>query len=443
MQIGRVLILSSVVAIAPVAKAVAADSNSIQLTVAYVSALAEEAQTNNAAVRAAVERAAAAAANATAVPTWEDPMTRFGVMGAERMMRRDEGDLLYGVEQKLPLWGKPQAARRLAQRGASAGEAATTLRAQQLKRDVARAVFQAALADHTVQLGREDLRWLEAFLESTQRRYESGEATQSEVLRLQNERSRRANQLETDRQLRQQARADLNRLLNRPLESPWPELLLPPIAGPVVFTGQLIEFALKHEPELKLRREEILEAEAAVDVSRRARYPDFSAGAEVRQYSGNGDFRQSMVMAGVNIPWGNRKRYAAAIQRDEAKLRAAQLDTADYELGLRREVRELTVRIDAARREALLYRDQIIPRSETALASARATWESGRGMFRDVLEARRMLVEAQLMQARATSEQYELLAELVLCCGLGDLEALDMIGIFSESNTEPNGGTNP
>jgi outer membrane protein TolC len=60
------------------------------------------------------------------------------------------------------------------------------------------------------------------------------------------------------------------------------------------------------------------------------------------------------------------------------------------------------VKIDAARREALLYRDEVIPRSETALASAQANWQSSQGTFRDVLDARRMLLAGHLAQrARA------------------------------------------
>ena len=38
-----------------------------------------------------------------------------------------------------------------------------------------------------------------------------------------------------------------------------------------------------------------------------------------------------------------------------------------------------------------------------------------------------MLLEGKLMYARAVAEQYEMLSELVLCCGLGDLEALQML----------------
>jgi outer membrane protein TolC len=443
MRICRCLVFNLVGVLTAAAFSARAETNTLQLTVATLRALAEEVRTNNAAVRAAEERADAAQAHAAAVPTWADPTVRIGVMGADRMMRRDDGDLLYGIEQTLPFWGKPQAARRLAQAEAATAGAIVTLRTRQYQRDAIRAAFQIALADRTVRLDREDLHWLETFLASTQRRYESGTATQAEVLRLQNERSRRANQLATDMAWRDQARADLNRLLNRPLESPWPEFLLPPIASAVTFNGSLVESALQAAPELQVRREAIREAEAAVDVARRARYPDLSAGAEVRQYHGNGDFRQSMVMLGLRLPWGNRQRYAAAIQRDEARLRATQLDANDYEQELRREVRELTVRLDAARREAELYRDQIIPRSEAALASARAAWESGRGQFRDVFEARQMLVAAELAQARATVEQYTQLTDLMFRGGFEDFAAFNPFVPESETSIQPAQTTNP
>jgi IS5 family transposase len=50
-------------------------------------------------------------------------------------------------------------------------------------------------------------------------------------------------------------------------------------------------------------------------------------------------------------------------------------------------------------------------------------------MFREVLEQRRALVETRLMYARAVAEQYRMMSDLVLCCGLGDFESLRMIGV--------------
>jgi hypothetical protein len=46
-----------------------------------------------------------------------------------------------------------------------------------------------------------------------------------------------------------------------------------------------------------------------------------------------------------------------------------------------------------------------------------------------------MLLEGRLMFVRAVSEQYQMLSELVLCCGLGDLNALSMIGAEPETTS--------
>ena len=55
----------------------------------------------------------------------------------------------------------------------------------------------------------------------------------------------------------------------------------------------------------------------------------------------------------------------------------------------------------------------------------------------DVLEARRMLIDAELMYARAVTEQYQKMSELVLCCGLGDLEAAALFTSENETPSKP------
>ena len=221
-------------------------------------------------------------------------------------------------------------------------------------------------------------------------------------------------------------------MLNRGLLSPWPTLELPALAGPVFYNPKLVDFAIKYEPKIEMLRRQIKQAEATVASTRRQRLPDISAGLEARNYTGDGSFRQGILLFSMNVPWVNAGKYRSEVRRDEAKLKAAELDLVDYELSVREEVHQLTVKIDAARREAVLYRDQIIPRSQSALDSARSGWEANRSTFRDVLDARRMLLEGRLMHARAVAEQYQMLSELVLCCGLGDMEALQMIGAQPE-----------
>src|SRR5207237_570299 len=138
---------------------------------------------------------------------------------------------------------------------------------------LAKALFRAALADEIVQLGEEDLNWLETITRTMQSKYSAGQATLVETLQVENERSRRANQLLTDRNDLDHERVALNRILNRELHSPWPPLLLPPPAEPISYNERLVRLALNNEPKIKWLRQQIRQAEAALNVTRHQRYP--------------------------------------------------------------------------------------------------------------------------------------------------------------------------
>jgi len=409
----------------------AADTNAVQLTPAFVNTLVEELRTNHPALRAVESRVRAASMNTNSVRIWDDPVFSFGGVTASTRgpMLSEDGDLVYGVEQKLPLFGKAQATRRVAEAEAESEVARLAYQFQVLRHDLKRALFKAALADHTVEIATQDLAWLDTMAATTEERYRAGIATQVELLRIQNERSKRADQLRTESSRRVHERLTVNRLLNREFHAPLPKLELPPLAASVHYDERLVDYASKFEPRLHVMRQEIRRAEASVAATRKSRLPDVSAGIEGRQYSGDGGFREGMFTVSLSLPWFNRGKYRGDVARDESRLKAAELDTADYQLSVREELHHLTVSIDAARREALLYRDEILPRSQQALESAHANWAANRGMFNDVMEARRMLLEAQLMHARAVSEQHQLLADLALLCGVDHLATLQAIAM--------------
>jgi outer membrane protein TolC len=262
---------------------------------------------------------------------------------------------------------------------------------------------------------------------TTEEHYRAGTATQVQLLRVQNERAKRADLLRTEGHRRDHERLAVNRALNRKLDAPLPKLGLPSPAGPLQYNQHLVDRAAAFEPRLKVMRHQIRQAEASVAATRKARLPDVSAGIEGRQYSGDGNFREGMFTVSVSVPWFNHGKYRSDVAREEARLKAAELDATDYQFSVSEEVHELTVRLDAARREVFLYQDEILPRSQQALASAHANWAANRGIFNDVMEARRMLLEAQWMHARAISEQHQLLADLALLCGVNDIAALPSI----------------
>jgi outer membrane protein TolC len=151
------------------------------------------------------------------------------------------------------------------------------------------------------------------------------------------------------------------------------------------------------------------------------------AAVEGRQYSRTGDGRSVSVLFKVSIPLFNRDKYKAAIDREAARVQEIDSTIEDAIYAVAAEIHHVVTREDNARREALLYEREIIPRTEVALQSAEAGWRAGREGLREVIELRRMLVEARTMRARAIAEQYIAQYDLILCCGLADIEALEQL----------------
>ena len=410
-----------------------AGTNRIVLTPELINEFAEEARSNNAALWAARSRVTAAQENARSVPLWRDPEVMLGGMAAETMMRMEDGDIMYGVEQMLPVFGKEKAARNAARAEVPVEEADLEYQFQTLRKNIAQSLFQAVLTDELLVLAQQDLLWLETLTAAVEQRYSVGDASQMDVLRVQNERSRRVEQIRNDENTREMAYATVNRLLNRNVIAGWARMELPELAGPVALTTKLLAYAEKFEPKLKMMREQRAQAVAMVDLTRRERRPDLSAAVEARQYSRTGEGRSAAVVLKMTVPWLNRNNYKSAVLREEARVTEVDYKIEDMLYEVRTEIHHLVARIDNARREALLYRDEIIPRSEQALRSAESAWQASRDAFRDVLDGRRMLLEARTMYFKAVAEQYMSLSELILCCGIGDLEALEMLSQTAEA----------
>jgi len=328
------------------------------------------------------------------------------------------------VEQRLPLFGKSQALRAVAQAEATTQRHEAMFRGVRLRRDIHRQALKVALVGRTVELGRDDLASLELLATTAEDKYRNGFATQVEVLTSQNERARRASLLRTDENLLQAEKASLERLLNRRTNSAWPRFLLPAAATNLPPVDLMVGHAAAMAPQLDVMRGSLRQAELSVKLARKQRLPDVIVGLDGRQYSETGNFREGVVSIGLSLPWGNRSRYSADIKREQLKAEAAQLELADMQFGMREEIIRMAAQIENARREALLYRDDISPRTEQAVNAARVNWLNNRGTLRDVLETRRMWIEAQAMEARALAEQHAMLAELSLHCGVEDLNQL-------------------
>jgi outer membrane protein TolC len=426
--------------------------------------------------------------NAEGTRRWADPDVMLGG-GLYRYaeMARENGDLFYGVEQKLPLMGKEKAARALAESNAVAAGVRVEARFAELRRDLAVRLFTAAEARAEAALIAADVAWLEAQVRLGRTRVASGTEPAAMVLRLENELDRRRLEWTNAVARRRDAEAAVEFQVSRtgvssggistrplvgggsgaakssspgerlrtgdedvatpfrvaigeiPVEGPsgdWElatgisqSYALPPVADAVPFGPVLVRFAERAEPEVLRREREIGVASAAVQVTRRSQRPDFAVGVQSYHESATGTAAQGMLTVTMSVPWFNRANYRRDLERERARLASAEAQVEDARVLVRREVHRLVTQIDAGRREALLMRDVVLPRTRRLQESLEGLWTSGRAELRDLLEVRRQRIEAEMAEVRATAEYWMAVSELLLCCGLEDLETVrELVG---------------
>jgi cobalt-zinc-cadmium efflux system outer membrane protein len=420
-------LIFSVSLLAPVLRAGSEETPApISITPTLVDQLLTEAQANNPALEAASARADAVGMGVASTRQWEDPVANIGWIAptSRGQPASQTGNITYGFTQNLPLFGKPELMRRVATANATGAQMAANYEIQKLRRDIVAALDDLALANRELEIGEQDLAWLDATLSAVDHRYRVGQSSQVEWLKIQTERAKATDEIKTLRLEREHGEVELNRLLNRDLHASWPKVELPSIQPALAYTPKLADASLAAEPQLKVLHQQTAAAQAAADLTRRMRLPQIGVGVEATQYSGDWGIRGGALTVNISLPWLNGHRYDSDWHRDRAMVRASTLDAEDYALTVREDLHHVMVDLDAARRQALLYRDEIIPLTEQTLASARAAWAANLGLFQDVLDARRMLLDDQLIFARACAEQGRQLGDLELLTGTRDFSAL-------------------
>lgn len=394
----------------------------IEINPGLLDGLVAEAQGRNPALEAAGARVEAANDAASAVRTWDDPTASFGVWtsGSGGFGASEQGNLVYGIEQRLPLHGRPQLARTVATADADRERFAADYETLKLRRDLEVDLVALSLADRAADLAREDLAWLDASVSAVDHRYRVGQATQVDWLKAQTARAMAADDLTTKEQMREHSAFSINRLLDRDLHAAWPKVAIPVLQAPIHYTPRLVAAALGSEPQLRMMRQESVAAQASANLTHRAGLPDVSLGLQAWQYTGDGALKQAMATVSFTVPWLNRGRYDNDWRRDQARKRASDLAAEDYALSLREELHHHVVDLDAARRQAVLYQGQLIPLTEQTLASAQSAWEHGLGTFQDILDAHRLLVADQLGLVQALTQQASLLSDLCFLTGSRD-----------------------
>lgn len=392
--------------LAMAAMAHAADSPT-SATPHFIHQLVNEAVEKHPKVGAAEARTQAAASAVRGVRLWQDPQVGLGLMAANNMNRQVNGDILASIDQPLPRLSLYKAEKRKANADELMQQATQRQTANELGLSVAQAALELALADEVIHLQTENLTWLRTIVKTAEERAKNPDATATETLRLESELAVRTQTLASAKRQRAQFATTLNLLLVRPPEAAWAPLVLPPQAEEL-FHSILMKVRLERDnPQLDAMRHQVEGAQAEADAARARKKPVFSVGTQYFTYS-RGTINDSMLVFGfkMTLPWFNSRVYKADIERAE-NLRAAtqrDLDASQREL-----YTQLTTLITEAKNQQQLveaYTHEVLPKSEQALVTLQNAWVSSKATLLEVLDARRLLLDARQEQKRALAARH-------------------------------------
>jgi outer membrane protein TolC len=337
-------------------------------------------------------------------------------MGEHLETARGPQSSRFGISQEIPGFGRRGLAGDVAKREAESAVHSVLAFELELAAEVREVAAELRYLDVARRIRTEDQALLAHLRSAAGIRYETGSGRLEDVARIEVELGRSEQALLALDRDREIAGAELNRLLGRPPTSPLPELGAGPGAEDAAAAADaaadtLSPFAAgpSERPELRAAEAEVAASDAARRLAGRRNVPDFMLGFEYYvvepgdSVSPEAGTDAWMIEVGVRLPiWrsgiGADADAAAARQAESRATRAAE------EARIAAEVQAAASRVRRGREILALYSTTLIPRAETGLASARANYQTGRSDLRDLLDAARMRVEAELDGARAAAD---------------------------------------
>ncbi|MFQ5599752.1 MAG: TolC family protein [Candidatus Krumholzibacteriia bacterium] len=327
------------------------------------------------------------------------------------------------ISQTFPWFGK------LAARGDAALEAARA--AEQRYEGIRLRLFHAVTrmyAEHyylarAIELTRENLELMMHWEEVARAKFRAGTGTHAEVIKAQVEIGSLSDRLRTLTDRRGAVLAELNALLQRPVDAPLTaaDSLRDEAVG--ASDSALTALLPEESPELRALESEIERRRHELRLSSKEFYPDFNLGAgyvmtgeAVNREQPDSGKDPLTVQISINVPiW--RGKYAAGTRAAEARLRAARQDRQDRLKRLEAAVKRVAYELRDAGRKVRLYQDTLIPKGNQALQATSTAFQAGSLDFLNVIDAQRVLLEFRLAYERALADQTSRLAELEMLVG--------------------------
>jgi outer membrane protein TolC len=340
----------------------------------------------------------------------DDPRFSFDYLFSKGMMSKWDRTTL-GVSQMIPFPGKLEKAGQIALQEAIATRRRFEDAKFMLQADVIEAYQELLRIDTSLEIAAENLNLLKDGYETTRQLLAAGKARQAELTKADLEVGMAENMLKEREAERPPALAKLNALLSRPPAAPLkPHAPAVPSALPSD-DARIIALAAERNKELEAMAAEVRGREDALDLARKAYFPDFELSFDIR------GSMEKMLGAMITLPL-QLGRIQAGVREAEAGIRAAQAALRGKKDDLAAQtVLQLYIARDSDR-QATLFRTTLLPKAREVVDAVRENMVAGSASYLEFLDAQRSLLELKLQLVRMETMREMAVARLEALCAL-------------------------
>lgn len=279
-----------------------------------------------------------------------------------------------------------------------------------LQRKVLSAWYSYSLQAERQRIQEGNLALLRLITETAVARVQAG-AQQQDLLRAEVEQRRAEDELRGLEADLPQMRAMLNAMMARAPEAPLtPPERIPPSRPLLADDAAILALAVKNNPELAALSHRVKGRKDALELARLQYIPDFNP------FLGLSGTVSQAVGIGISIPTflpevrGMVKEAKADLREMQAMYRQTTFDRAAQVVAALYALRN-------SERQAKLFDELVIPAAERVIENVRGGYAAGTSTFTDLVDARRVLLDVQLVAAEARAARETSLADLEALVG--------------------------
>lgn len=375
------------------------------------------AQERNPAIQVARNRLSAARQVPDQVSAYEDPTVSWEAFNAPENFRIDRTDNnIVRLSQRIPFPGKLRLKGEIASKEAERMEAELKAVEIDIVAQIKKAYFDLWLTYQNLAVYRRNRELVAQFARITEQKYAVGQVSQPDVLRAQVELTRLVNRVTTENLALGKARARLNALLSRSPEAPLGMPQSPPQPPAVPYAmAELEALALANRPELLAQIRALEKEGLAVDLARKAYYPNFEV--SVARFENFGQRNGFGVGVSASIPLAFKYKYDAGVGEATANRQAAQSELWRLRDQTLFEVKQGLVETETALEQLNLFLHTHIPQAEQALESSEISYQTGMLDFLSVIDSVRAVEQVHLEHLTAAANFEKAWADLERAVG--------------------------